>query len=397
MAYTETTTTSYGGRIGKALKGIVGGFIAFLAGTALLFWNEGNFIKTQKALREAQGATVVVESVESLDPQLNGKLIHASHKAETDDILVDNQFGVKENAIAIKRQVEFYQYEENASKEKRDKLGGGEEEITTYTYKLGWKSKAIDSSNFKDPDYRGRNYTLVNPTSQNVYAKSVKFGAYQLPEFFIQAIGGDEPAEVKLGEEQIAEIQKNAVRNLRGADANEAITPTLVHISENTIYIGANPTSPKVGDVRITLTKVLPKDVSLIGKVNGSTFGQFIAKNGKKVARLETGIVSAEEMFANAQAENTMLTWMLRLVGVLLVCGGLRGIFGILEALAKVVPFLGDVVGAGVGLVCTVVGVAWSLIWIAIGWVFYRPLVGIPLLIAAIALIVWIKKKGAKK
>lgn len=397
MAYTETKTTSYGGRIGKALKGIVGGFIAFIAGTALLFWNEGNFVKTRKALQEAQGATVVVESVESLDPELNGKLIHASHKAETADILEDNLFGVKENAIAIKRKVEFYQYVEHSSTEKRDKLGGGEEEITTYTYKLGWQSKPVDSSDFKDPEYRGRNYALVSPSSQDIYAKDVKFGAYQLPEFFIKAISGEEPAEVKLSDEQLGELQRTAQRNLRGAEANEAVAATLVHVSENTVYIGVHSSSPKVGDVRVTITKVLPKDVSLIGKVNGSTFGQFVAKNGKKVARLETGTVSADEMFANAQAENTMMTWLLRLVGVVLVCGGLRGIFGVLEAVAKVVPFLGNIVGAGVGLVCTVLGVAWSILWISIAWVFYRPLIGIPLLAVSIALTVWLKKKGTQK
>ena len=68
MAYTETTTTSYGGRLSRSLKGIVGGLIAFIAGTALLFWNEGNYVKTYKALNEAQDATIAVDSVAERDP-----------------------------------------------------------------------------------------------------------------------------------------------------------------------------------------------------------------------------------------------------------------------------------------------------------------------------------------
>lgn len=78
-------------------------------------------------------------------------------------------------------------------------------------------------------------------------------------------------------------------------------------------------------------------------------------------------------MFASAAKENAMLTWILRLVGVLCVCFGLKAIFGILEAIAKVIPILGSIVGAGVGLVCMILGLAWSLLWIAIAWLAYRP------------------------
>ena len=92
-----------------------------------------------------------------------------------------------------------------------------------------------------------------------------------------------------------------------------------------------------------------------------------------------------------------MLTWILRLVGVLCVCFGLKAIFGILEAIAKVIPILGSIVGAGVGLVCMILGLAWSLLWIAIAWLAYRPLIGIPLLAASVGCIVWHKKRAKSK
>lgn len=394
MAYTETTTTSYGGRIGKALQGVVGGFIAFVAGTALLVWNEGNFVKTRKALLEAEGATVVVEDISRVDPELNGKLIHASGFADTQDILEDAAFGVKERAISLHRAVEFYQYQEKSKTEKRDKVGGGEERITTYTYHLDWQTTPIDSKNFKDPDYQNRNFTLYASEAQQQYARNVSFGAYQLPDFFIEAISGEEAAAVNLTEDQLQALNRQIGRHPR-VDPEDRET-SRVHVRNNVVYFGTSPDSPKVGDVRVTLTRILPKDVSLIGKVNGSTFGRFVAKNNKRVSRLETGIVSAEEMFSHAQSENRMLTWILRLVGVVLVCGGLRGIFGVLEAIAKVLPVLGDIVGAGVGLVCTIFGMAWSLTWIALAWVAWRPLVGVPLLAASVALVVWLSKKGKR-
>ena len=55
MAYTETTTVGYGTRVGNSFKGIGSGILMFLAGTALLWWNEGNFVKMDKALNEAEG------------------------------------------------------------------------------------------------------------------------------------------------------------------------------------------------------------------------------------------------------------------------------------------------------------------------------------------------------
>lgn len=41
MAYTETTTQSWGSRLGDSLKGIIVGIILFIVSFPLLFWNEG--------------------------------------------------------------------------------------------------------------------------------------------------------------------------------------------------------------------------------------------------------------------------------------------------------------------------------------------------------------------
>ncbi|MBQ7451169.1 MAG: hypothetical protein IJV60_01265, partial [Prevotella sp.] len=45
--------------------------------------------------------------------------------------------------------------------------------------------------------------------------------------------------------------------------------------------------------------------------------------------------------------------------------------------------------GWGVGVVCTVIGVVWSLIIIALAWLFYRPVIGIALLAIA-GFLVWV-------
>ena len=88
-----------------------------------------------------------------------------------------------------------------------------------------------------------------------------------------------------------------------------------------------------------------------------------------------------------------MWLWLLRFLGIFLVISGLKGIFNFLETLAKVVPFIANIIGAGVGLVCSLAGFAWSFIVIAIAWLAYRPVLGISLIIIAVALIIFLSRK----
>jgi uncharacterized protein YacL len=72
-----------------------------------------------------------------------------------------------------------------------------------------------------------------------------------------------------------------------------------------------------------------------------------------------------------------------------MVISGLKGIFAFVSTILKVVPFVANIVGWGIGVVCTVIGVAWSLIIIAIAWLFYRPVLAISLLAIA-GFLVWV-------
>lgn len=152
----------------------------------------------------------------------------------------------------------------------------------------------------------------------------------------------------------------------------------------------------QVGDVRVTFTKVLPGEVSLMAQVSGDTFVPFTAKNGKSFSVLEMGVKSADQMYEGQHSANKIWLWILRILGIFLVIGGLKGIFGFIETLAKVVPFIANIIGAGVGLVCSLVSFAWSFIVIAIAWLAYRPVLGISLIVIAVALVIFLAR-GKKK
>ena len=170
-----------------------------------------------------------------------------------------------------------------------------------------------------------------------------------------------------------------------------------IHQAAGVLYFGRVPGSPEVGDVRVTFDIVTPALVTVMAVVDGDTFKPFKAKNGKRFQILEMGRMSGDEIIEEQKDVNTMLLWVLRIVGVLLVIIGLCNILGILETLLKVVPFVANIFGWGIGIISSILGIVWSLIIIALAWLFYRPLLGISLLAIAAFLIWFFAFKGKEK
>lgn len=282
MAYTETTSTSYGQRLAGSAKGMIGGLLMFIIGTCLLWWNEGRTVRTAKAIGDAASHVESVADVSRVDASLNGKLIHASAFADTKDTLTDDMFGVRELAIRLDRKVEYYQWVENAQTKEREKIGGGKETTTTYTYEKKWVDKPVNSAEFKDPQYQSANKVLSEVEERNEMAQHVTFGAYTLPESFVASISGSEPVEVRMTEEQRFTWNER-LHMLRPKVNTET---SLVHTSANTAYLGLSPNSPQVGDVRVTFTKVPPADISLIAQVDGFDIQGL---QGQERAELLTG------------------------------------------------------------------------------------------------------------
>uniref|UniRef100_UPI0040568567 TMEM43 family protein n=1 Tax=Candidatus Electrothrix sp. TaxID=2170559 RepID=UPI0040568567 len=190
-SYTEVTEQSWFSRIGGAIKGIIFGFILFLIAFPLLFWNEGRAVKTYKTLKEGGGAVISVAS-DRVDPSNEGKLIHLSGKANTEEILTDPVFGVADNALRLLRKVEMYQWQESSESETKKKLGGGTETVTTYSYSKGWEDNVIHSSGFKRPEGH-ENPGAMPYNSEEQTAQQVTLGAFQLSTSQVQRINQFQP------------------------------------------------------------------------------------------------------------------------------------------------------------------------------------------------------------
>ena len=446
MAYQEVTTTGYGTRVGNSFKAIGSGFLMFVLGTALLWWNEGRAVKTEKMLDEAGNAYVEMENPNKKDASLEGELICGTAMATTEDSLVDTQFGIGAKAISIRRNVEYYQWVEHSQTKREDKLGGKEVTTTTYTYTKEWVSSPIESSDFHDPAYQNKNSVLTTIDESEQWAENVKWGAYTLSESLFHRISSREAIDLAIAEDLLTQFDKStqaAYERAHGLvntainkisqpaqpvqqpaqvaipdsikallpdsvraklDSIQAVTDSLnkqmanaenkkdlqyVHQASNVLYFGRVPGSPEVGDVRVTFEKVVPAKVTIMAVVDGDSFKPYKAKNGKRFQTLVMGKKSGDEIIEGEKEANNMILWALRIVGIMIIIGGLKGIFGFLETILKVVPFIAGIFGWGVGIVCTVVGIVWSLIVIALAWLFYRPVLAICLLAIA-GFLIWV-------
>jgi len=380
-SYTEVTSQSWGSRLGGSLKGILGGLVLILVAIALLWWNEGRAVKRARALDEGAGQVVSV-AADRVDPGYEGKLVHLTGRAVTDQTLTDPEFGVSAQGLKLRRVVQMYQWREHSRSETREKLGGGTETVTTYTYDQGWETRLINSSGFKKPQGHG-NPARMPYQQWSTVASPITLGAYRLSSSLVAEIGGYQRMPLPA-----ADTANGGLRIPAGAQR-----------SGDELYFGSDPGTPSIGDTRIHFEMVSPQDVSIVSRQRGDSFVPYVASNGNRVELLEQGNQSAEQMFQAAQDRNTLLTWGLRALGVVLMFIGFRMLFGTLRVLAAVIPALGKLAGAAIGLVAGILAGTVSLVTVAIAWLVYRPVLGIGLLVAAGVLLFGLKraKSGASQ
>ncbi len=375
----EVTSQGWLSRIGESIKGLLFGGVLFLAAFPLLWWNEGRAVQTYKSLQEGRGAVVSVQA-EKADAANEGRLVHLSGLATTQETLTDPVFGVVAQAIRLNRKAETYQWVETKKSENRKKLGGGEETVTTYSYSKDWSDRRVDSSDFKEPSGHANPASLPFET-ESWQAQRVTLGGFQL--------SGGLTGSIRRSVE-VAFTQA-------GLDGLPGAVKTKARLSASALYIGGDPSAPSVGDARISFSKVPPADVSVIAQQLGAGLAPFQTKAGDALEMLEAGVVTADLMFKSAEQANTIMTWVLRGVGFLVMFFGVTMLLRPIRVVADVVPFFGTLVGMGLGLIAFAVAAPLSLLTIAIAWIASRPALGVTLVLVACAGFGWLIARFARQ
>ena len=367
---TKVTEKGFFSTLAESVKKVVSGLALFLLAFPLLLWNECRSVQTAKSLDEGAGLVVEVDAT-AVDPGNQGKLVHISGEAKTVETLKDPVLAVEAKGLRLQRSVEMYQWIEREEKKTKDN-----KEVTTYYYEKGWSPNLVDHTSFEEIDGH------VNPSSMPFESESWMVSR--------ATVGGWEMSS--------AQIEKlYNWEDLTVSDEMAKAGGGKAHNGE--LYIGPDPASPTIGDVRIEYEVVPEGPVSLVGKQVSSTMEPYQTEAGDKLLLVKPGTMSAAAMFEAAHSENVMMTWIFRFVGFLMMFVGLGLIFGPVKVIADRVPFIGPAISGGVGLVAFLLAAFRSLLTIAVSWIVARPLVGIGLLVLSIGAfvgVIMLVRKGKK-
>lgn len=370
--YVEVSSQGWFSRIADSIKGIFTGFLLFIIAFPLLFWNECRSVKTYKELQAGRGAVVEAPS-DKIDKSLEGKLVHVTGDVKVNEKLTDPDLPVTVEGLKLVREVEMYQWKQVEKSEKKKKIGGGEETIKTYSYKMEWSSSVINSDSFKKKKSDDGKTVYANPDKMpyeavTTAAKNATMGPYKLSESIISSVGKTE--DYKVDDKVLAALPADLKAQAK--------------LDDGAIYLGKDPKKPVVGDARISFKIGKPGPITVISGQSGDTFKPYTSKDIKSGMEMTAdGKKTADEMFKAAEDANSMMTWILRFVGWLLMFVGLGMIFKPLSVLADVIPFIGSAIGFASTAVAFFIGTFFTFVTIAIAWVVARPLLGIALLAVA--------------
>nr|XP_014344398.1 PREDICTED: transmembrane protein 43 [Latimeria chalumnae] len=114
--------------------------------------------------------------------------------------------------------------------------------------------------------------------------------------------------------------------------------------------------------------------VSVVAQQRGDHVGAYQTQSGNVLEILYSGKFSAKELFEKEHQSNTMLMWGLRAGGWLLMFIGISLMTRIFYTLVDWFPVIRDLVSLGLKIFAASVATSLSLVTIAAGWLFYRPL-----------------------
>ncbi|XP_077386991.1 transmembrane protein 43 [Festucalex cinctus] len=346
-------------RLSDTAGGTCVGVGLFFLSIYILFTNEGRAVQTAASLDEGLSQVVSLDAFASLDLQNEKRLVHLSAPLRTSKPLHDPNYKVEVQAVKLKRQVEMYQWVEYQESKDYQEDGRTKTE-TTYTYNTEWKSELISSRHF-DKEIGHQNPSAMAVESVTVVAPQVQVGPFTLSNGLV---------------EQINNFRTLSLKDLTPSDSDPFLT-----ISDDYFYHTQQPRRPEVGDVRVrfSFAGLVGETVSIVAKQSGEQLLSFKTKSGDVLEILYLEELSAEEVFAREQQNNSMKTWGLRAAGWALMFLAIQLMMRIIYTLVDWVPILRDLVSIGLKIFALCVSSSLSLLVIAAGWFFNRPLMAIGL------------------
>jgi hypothetical protein len=212
-------------------------------------------------------------------PANEGKLIHVTGAVSASGTVSDPDLNIPfPGQVAFQRKAEMYQWKEDEHEETHDKLGGGQEKITTYTYSKDWSEEPIDSSQFKHPE--GHANPAMPLKDARYAAAGSKLGGFDLDSTTSSLI------TLSTG------LRPSAPAGWKQAGDN--------------LYKG-NDAAPNVGDLRVSYQGLASgSTVSVLAQQSHGGFAPFLTSNSYKIYMAEEGNQPANVMIAEKKKEESL-------------------------------------------------------------------------------------------
>jgi hypothetical protein len=370
---TKVTTRSWGQKLSESIKGVIIGLVLFIASFGVLWWNEG-----RADLSKIADDAIPVDSA-VVDVQNEGNLVAVTAALSSPEYLGDPGLLNPGNYITLSRHVEMYAWVERSESTTEKKVGGGEETTTTYTYSMEWTSFPADSSNFQEP--AGHYNPPLSYENKTFYVNNATVGVYPVDVSGMSLPGGgDVPLES-------TSIDYRSGGRLDGG---------YLFIGKGW---GSSMSNPQVGDIRISYT-ALPDgaNVTAFGKLEGGGLAPYLTKKDDRLYHARYGTM--EEAVATLHREHKTTTWILRIVGFLMMWFGLALFFGPINAVLDVLPFLGNVSRTIIGIAMFLVALVLSFVTIVVSMIAHNIialLITLAVIIGGVILIARMRKKKGTK
>ena len=381
--FVQTEHQGYFSRVIKSFTGVLFGLLLIPGSVCLLGWNEYRTVHRSRGIDEAEKVCAEVPSIAQVSAELNERLVHLQGPAKTDETLADPKLNFRQPALRLRRRVETYEWVENKDTHRRNKLGGGEETVTTYKYRTEWVKRHQTSSKFNQP--MGHHNPEPRYDNETVNAQRVDLGAFQLSSSLIAGINDwrETPVDFAAISESIPDEEKSRYKP-EGKGIYYSPSDTIL--------------PPAVGDQRIHFDIVSPCVVSVLAAQRGEKLEHFQTPNGETIESIQVGEVSAAEMFHSLRNMNALLAWVLRGTGWSLATMGFLLILGPLATIASFIPFLENLTGFVTFAISMVLGTIVALITVGVAWLAVRPLLsGVLFALAAIGLFLLFMRRGSTK
>ena len=345
----------------KKSNSIVGGIIILLVGIGLLWWNEGNNVRNIQTVNEGLKNYTDIKNSE-IDDKYDGKLVATSGNLAVTGEIADDEFGVTSQSAALYRQVEMYQWEEDCDSD----------DNCTYTKK--WSDELIDSSNFQKSGYDNPDTKLYE--SEKITSNNVMLGAFTLPDNLIKQLSTDKK-----------------IKNLK----EDVATSHSMTLTPNNYYTNVVDNKAEIGNIRISFYENDSNVVSVLAEQSNDTFKTYKTKKGKDLFRIYEDNYDGNDMLMMIAKQNKFTKWLFRFIGIIFIMSGIGSMFSPLTNIMDKIPVLGNIVNGATSLVSFILGLALSLIVIAIAWFRFRPILSIILILIVIGLIIGLKVYSKNK